>query len=148
MDRRAALIALALAAGCSGDDAPRRIECPAVNPQAVVSADGVYRYSSYDFALRGTITFAQAPGERAVSVIDTTYDNAVDRALKGAGTLQGNRLDILLVPKNGDTNYSAQVGFVFAEGGAGFCLLGFSDTNGDKGGPGSYLGTLVLVGYR
>jgi len=136
---------LLTAVGCLGDDSPLHVQCPAVDPQASVEATGVYRYLSYEFALRGTITFEQQPGQRAVSVTDTSYDNAMDRALAGMATLQGNRLDITLAPRNGDTNYSAQVMFVFSDGGSRFCLLGFSDTNGDTGGIGSYLGSQVLL---
>jgi hypothetical protein len=49
-------------------------------------------------------------------------------------------MDAVLVPKNGDTDYRADVSFEFSDGGRHFRLLGFSDTNGDSGGPDSYYG--------
>jgi hypothetical protein len=143
--REVLVLAAVAAAGCVGnEEAP--IRCAAVDPQASIIAAGVYRYASPEFALSGTITFAQEGS--LVRVTDTTYDRGSDRALAGGATLAGNRLDVELTPKNGDTNYTAQVQFVFSDGGRRFCLLGFSDTNGDTGQEGSYLGALLSSGHR
>jgi hypothetical protein len=72
--------------------------------------------------------------------VNTSYDNSSDRALESAFTpLHGNRLDIVLTPRNGDTNYRADVTFIFSDDGDTFCVE-FSDTNGDTGGMGSYRG--------
>ena len=138
----AGLFAL-FAAGCLGGESNTPILCPAVDPGTAVTASGVYRYASGEFALSGTITFSQE-GAR-VQVTDTSYDTGRDRSLIGAATLAGNRLDITLTPKNGDTNYTADVSFVFYSGGRRFCLLGFSDTNGDTGREGSYLGAQLMT---
>jgi hypothetical protein len=77
-----------------------------------------------------------------VRITDTTYENSSDRRLEGEATLQGNRLDIQLVPQNGDTNYRADVLFLFSEDGNEFCVE-FSDTNGDAGELGTYRGTRI-----
>ena len=137
----AALLALLLAAACPGPERPTRIRCAAPDPDATLPAAGVFRYASPDFTLSGTITFVQQ-GTR-VTVTDTTYDTGRDRALIGTTELQGNRLDITLTPKNGDTNYRAEVSLTFSDAGRRFCLLGFSDTNDDTGGEGSYVGTRI-----
>ncbi len=44
-----------------------------------------------------------------------------------------------MVTENGDTNYTADVRFVF-DATRRSILRGFSDTNGDRGGLGSYVG--------
>lgn len=88
--------------------------------------------------MRGTITFEQV--DQTVTVVETTYENSDDRELIGTGNLVGNRLDMTLKPMNGDTDYSASVSFVFSNDAMMFCLLGFSDTNGDRGALGSYVG--------
>src|SRR6185503_405728 len=94
--------------------------CGRDDPGAVVDVAGTYRYaSSRGFALTGTIVFAQT--ERQVQVLETTYDNADDRPLKGAAPLAGNRLDITLTPLNGDTDYEAKVGFLFDPATSAFC---------------------------
>ena len=98
---------------------------------------GFLRLVFFRFLLRGTITFEQ-DGTR-VRVTDTTYENAFDRALEGEGTLEGNRLLITLVPRNGETDYSAEVLFLFGDEGATFCVE-FDDTNGDAGPMGTYRG--------
>ena len=77
-----------------------------------------------------------------VRVTDTTYENAFDRALEGEGTLESNRLAITLVPKNGETDYSAEVLFLFGEDGETFCVE-FDDSNGDTGPMGTYRGRRV-----
>jgi hypothetical protein len=100
---------------------------------------GVYDYESPLWNLSGTITFAQQ-GNR-VSVVETTYNHDA-RSLVGEADLEGNRLDVTLTPANGDTDYSAGVSLIFAEGGERFCLLQFTDTNDDYGGEGSYRGRL------
>jgi hypothetical protein len=73
-------------------------------------------------------------------VTDTTYDTGHDRALEGSGPWEGNRATVVLTPKNGDTDYSATVTFAFSADGRAFCLVAFSDTNGDRGGEGTYTG--------
>ncbi len=108
-------------------------------PTAVVDVTGVYRYlSTTGYFLRGTITFQQTG--TTVRVTSTTYDNANDRELEGEATIVGNRLDIVLVPTNGDPDYSADVTFLFSPDGDEFCCA-FSDTNDDVGPLGSYEGT-------
>ena len=112
--------------------------CSYDDPAATLDVSGVYRYWSPLFSLRGTITFAQSGSE--ASVLETTYASGDDRSLMGSDTLAGNRLDMRLVPVNGDTDYSANVTFSFSASGNDFCLLAFDDTNGDRGGVGSYYG--------
>ena len=124
---------------CSDEGTRYRAEtCEGEDPDALVDVTGAYRYISRTFNLRGTITFAQTGTQ--VRVTETTYDNADDRPVVGDGDLLGNRLEMTLVPANGDTDYEADVGFLFDPDRRAFCLLGFSDTNGDVGGPGSYVG--------
>lgn len=127
--------------GCAGDGLPKRtppVECSEVAPDATPRVAGLFDYASQVSPVYGTIRFEQTGDE--VRVTDTTYANANDRALEGTGALEGNRLRIVLAPKNGDTDYEAEVDFVFAEDGDTFCLLAFTDTNGDEGGPGSHYG--------
>ena len=112
---------------------------PAENPAAMVDVNGTYDYSGSgpQFGLLGTITFQQAGN--TVQVVSTTYANAIDRSLMGTAELAGNRLDIVLVPVNGDMDFEAQVTFLFTEDGEGF-VVSFLDTNGDTGPLGSYQG--------
>jgi hypothetical protein len=138
--RRLVLLAL-LGSSCSssGDD-PVPIpqwDCEELGP-AVVNVEGTYRYASnVGYGLRGTITFVQSG--TTVTCTGTTYDNANDRELEGQATIVGNRLDITLVPINGDTDYSAEVSFLFSPDGDQFCCS-FNDTNGDVGALGAYDG--------
>lgn len=126
-------------AGCPG--AGSQDPCPQEDFQASVNVAGTYRYfGTRPFLLIGTITFEQE-GD-LVRVTDTTYENSGDRRLMGQATLQGNRLNILLVPQNGDTDYLADVTFLFSEDGNEFCVE-FSDTNGDAGELGTYRGTRI-----
>jgi len=113
--------------------------CATENADATINVAGTYRYvGDKATLLRGTITFEQQGN--FVRVVNTTYDNSSDRALESAFTpLSGNRLDIVLVPRNGDTNYRADVTFIFSEDGNSFCVE-FSDTNGDAGPLGTYSG--------
>jgi hypothetical protein len=137
-----ALALVPLLAACGGSTGPGLTPCADYSAVAAVTVDGTYRYgggSIGPYSLRGTIVFQQVGNQ--VSVLDTTYDNANDRALEGTATLDGNRLDITLVPTNGDPDYTAQVVFHFADGGASFCCS-FSDTNADVGPMGSYRGAL------
>ncbi len=107
-------------------------------PTAVVDVTGVYRYASATgYFLRGTVTFEQTG--TTVRCTRTTYDNANDRELMGEATLVGNRLDIRLVPLNGDLDFSADVTFLFSPDGSQWCCS-FADTNGDTGPLGSYEG--------
>jgi hypothetical protein len=100
---------------------------------------GTYDYAgTFGHFLRGTVTFEQA-GEM-VRVVNVTYENANDRPLVGEAMLEGDRLEIVLVPENGDTDFHADVTFVFSADGDNFSVA-FSDTNGDTGILGSYLGT-------
>ena len=134
-----AVAALALSAcGAEHDELPDPPRCPALDQSAAPNVEGVFDYASRVWPVYGTIAFEQAGHQ--VRVTDTSYANANDRALDGEGVLDGNRLEIMLTPKNGDTDYQAQVDFVFSEDGGVFCLLGFADTNGDEGGPGSHYG--------
>jgi hypothetical protein len=107
-------------------------------PTAVVDVTGTYRYASTTgYFLRGTITFVQTG--TTVRCTSTTYDNALDRELEGEATIVGNRLDIHLVPTNGDLDFSADVTFLFSPDGDTWCCS-FADTNGDNGPLGSYEG--------
>lgn len=107
-------------------------------PAAVVDVTGTYRYTGTPgHFLRGTITFVQTG--TTVVCTGTTYDNANDRELEGTATIVGNRLDITLVPINGDLDYTAEVSFLFSPDGDEFCC-GYSDTNDDTGPLGSYNG--------
>ena len=116
--------------------------CPQVDTQATMpDVAGVFRYAGVrPFLLTGTITFEQDGS--TVSVVDTTYDFTGDRRLEGTGNLIGNRLEVLLVPRNGDPDYSAQVTFVFSADGNTFCVQ-YADTNGDSGDLGTYHGERI-----
>ena len=112
---------------------------PSENPVAMVDVTGTYDFSGSgpQFGLFGTITFQQTGN--TVQVVSTTYANSNDRPLMGVAELAGNRLDIVLVPVNGDMDFEAQVTFLFTEDSEGFSVS-FSDTNGDTGPLGSYQG--------
>ena len=120
--------------------------CVEENRPTEIDVSGVFRYrvgDPLDFSipmLSGTITFTQ-DGD-TVRVVDTTYDFAQDRALEGEAQLEGNKLVIRLVPKNGDTDYIADIIFLFSEDGSEFCVE-FSDTNDDTGALGSFVGARV-----
>jgi hypothetical protein len=133
--RQLSIVAVGLlAVACNGDDDPRGPSCTAVDADAGPNVAGTYRYAG---ALRGTITLEQTGN--TVRLIKTFYDNADDRPLIGEGTLAGNELRMRMIPENGDTDYEAQVRFVFDAIGDRFCVE-FSDTNDDRGGLGSYVG--------
>jgi hypothetical protein len=139
MRSRIAVLALLLAACNSSDDAPAGAvwACEEL-PAAVVDVTGIYRYTGTPgHFLRGTITFVQTG--TTVVCTGTTYDNAADRELEGTATIVGNRLDITLVPINGDLDYEADITFLFSPDGNEFCC-GYSDTNLDTGPLGSYTG--------
>lgn len=146
-----ALAALAMLAGSSCAVFPVNVEsCAVEDPQATVNVAGVYRYSGRganqdsgaEFGLSGTITFAQ-DGSR-VRVTDTTYDFSGLRRLESDfAELQGNRLEAVLTPINGDTDYTAHVTFIFGDDGGTFCVA-FEDTNEDAGGLGSFRGERLL----
>jgi hypothetical protein len=131
---------LLLLAGCNssnGDPLPAAFNCEEI-ATAVVDVTGTYRYTgSPGHFLRGTITFVQTGP--AVACTGTTYENAADRELEGVGVMVGNRLEITLVPINGDLDYTADIVFLFSPDGDEFCC-GYSDTNGDTGPLGSYTG--------
>ena len=82
------------------------------------------------YTLTGTITFEQS-GNR-VSVADTTHSNPANRDLIGTADLEGNVLILQMVPRNGDTDYVADVTFRFSADGDRF-EVEFSDTNEDFG---------------
>jgi len=126
-----------LVAACNGNGEPGGV---AQNPGGVPQVAGTYTYQGgqFGFFLRGSITFEQT-GD-VVRVTGVTYDNANDRDLVGEATLAGNELDIELTPKNGDPDFRADVTFIFAPDGSTF-EVAFSDTNGDAGDLGSYVGT-------
>lgn len=126
---------LILLAGCTD----RGTLFPVENPGAMVDVTGTYDFfgSGPQFGLFGTITFQQTGN--TVQVVSTTYANSNDRPLMGVAELAGNRLDIMLVPVNGDMDFEAQVTFLFTEDSGGF-VVSFLDTNGDSGPLGSYQG--------
>ena len=128
---------------CNGGEqsSDELVSCVTFDASADVDVSGIFEYSGvFQFLLRGTITLEQEGA--TVRVTDTTYENAFDRALEGEGTLEGNRLGITLVPKNGETDYSAEVIFLFGEDGETFCVE-FDDTNGDAGPMGTYRGRRI-----
>jgi hypothetical protein len=138
------LFALLLVCGACDDEKPIELpSCPEHDPSASPSVAGTFRYDSLAFGLSGEIVFEQ-DGE-LVRVVDTTYDQpdvaAIARSLEGEAMLDGNLLEVSLVPTNGDTDYGAEVTLVFGPSGNDFCLLEFTDTNDDRGGEGSYTGT-------
>jgi hypothetical protein len=133
-----------LGTACEDDEPIDLPSCPAHDTSASPEVAGTFRYESLVFGLSGEITFEQE-GD-LVRVTDTTYDQpdvaAIARSLEGEAMLDGNRLELSLVPKNGDTDYAADdVTLVFGPSGDDFCLLEFTDTNDDRGGEGSYTGT-------
>ncbi len=135
----AVLVAVTAGLGaCTTGSEPIVLTCDELDAGTTADVSGAFRYSSPLFHLSGTITFEQTGN--TVQIVDTTYDTVDDRKLSGAGELQGNRLDVVLVPTNGDTDYSADVSFAFNAAGDSFCIVGFSDTNDDVGGAGSYRG--------
>jgi len=103
-----------------------------------VTGSWAYQGTSPQFSLRGTIDFVQTGA--VVAVTGTTYENADDRELVGQATLDGRRLEIELVPANGDDDYRANVTFSFSEDGESFDVA-FADTNFDEGEMGSYRGS-------
>ena len=112
--------------------------CAQMDADATITVDGVYRYSARTaLIINGTITF-ESDGS-TVRVTNTTDDSGSNRALEGVAELEGNTLSIILFPINGDTDYQADVTFVFSEGGDRFCVS-FSDTNDDAGDLGSFVG--------
>jgi hypothetical protein len=133
------LAAAAALLACASEDAGPPVRCAEPSAAVTPEVSGVFDYASAISPVYGTITFEQSESE--VRITDTTYANADDRPLEGVGALDGNRLQVVLTPKNGDADYEARVDLVFAEDGQSFCLLGFSDTNGDEGGAGSHWGT-------
>ena len=111
---------------------------PGTSPTLDVS--GTYWFAGEDApnTMTGTITFEQE-GD-LVRVTGTKYENTTGlRELKGEATIHGTRLEMVLVPINDDPTYVAHVLFIFSEDGSVFGVS-FSDTNGDKGGMGSYIG--------
>ncbi len=59
-----------------------------------------------------------------------THSNPSNRELVGGADLTGNVLDIVMVPKNGDMDYTANVTLRFEADGSRFAGE-FSDTNND-----------------
>jgi hypothetical protein len=127
------VVLVVLAVACDGAERTAA-DCAESTPDASVEIASTYRYSG---ALRGEIDF-EREGD-TVRLTRTSYENADDRPLVGSGTLAGNTLEMQLVPENGDTDYQADVRFVFDNAGETFCVQ-FSDTNGDQGALGSYTG--------
>ncbi len=118
---------------------------PPENPEAVINVAGTFRYTGQGesatgatFVLSGTITFEQQGNQ--VRISDSTYDFAGLRPVAGDFTeLQGNRLVAVLTPINGDTDYVADVTFIFTADGNEFSV-GYQDTSGDHGELGSFRG--------
>lgn len=122
-------------------------DCAGSMPEAVINVAGVFRYSGDGansetgggFSFSGTITFEQ--DGTMVRVSDTTYDAGVLRPVAGDfSELDGNVLDTVLTPINGDEDYQAAVRFIFSDDGNEFCVQ-FTDTNDDSGGLGSFVGS-------
>ena len=134
----AATIGLTMLA-CVPNMGANSANCPAEDPSAMINVNGFYQYTGDSLLkLRGSITFEQQGN--MVRITDTTYDNSGDRRLKSdLFALQGNKLVASLVPQNGDTDYRADVTFIFSEDAQRFCVE-FNDTNGDSGRLGTYTG--------
>jgi hypothetical protein len=126
------------AASCQSEQAVELPSCPPHSAEAPASVAGTFRYTSRLLQLAGTIRFEQI--EDRLIVTDTTYDRERARALEGEGLMDGNRATVVLVPKNGDVDYTATVTLAFSSDGNEFCLVEFSDTNDDRGGEGIYTG--------
>ena len=126
---------IACVPGASADSS----QCATENPNAQIDVNGTYRYGGDSiFLITGTITFEQQGN--MVRVTDTTYDSSPNREVSsGFFPLQGNKLVADLTPKNGDTDYTAHVIFLFTEDGQRFCVA-FNDTNGDAGDMGKFSG--------
>lgn len=82
------------------------------------------------YTITGLIAFEQE-GTR-VSVGPNTHSNPSNRELVGEADLTGNVLEIVMVPKNGDTDYTANVTLRFEADGSRFAGE-FTDTNNDFG---------------
>ncbi len=132
------------AAGCT----PQTLveDCADEREDATIDVAGVFRYAGNgvnadtegSFNLSGTITFEQQ--DNMVRVTDTTYDSGGLRRLESEfADLRGNELFLALTPINGDTDYEAEVKFVFSEDGNEFCVE-FTDANSDQGTLGSFTG--------
>ena len=141
----AAVIAMSVGSGCKFFAASVE-SCARANPNTAVNVAGTFRYSGtgtnqdtgFEFLLSGTVTFEQT--DNMVRVSDSTYDFPGNRPVSGEFTeLQGNRVVMQLTPINGDTDFRADVTFVFTDGGDRFSVA-FSDTNGDAGELGSFVG--------
>ena len=113
-------------------------DCPDAPPATTIDVTGTYRYSGVaPLSLSGTITFEQTG--RRVLLVNTTYDLGGNRPLVGEANLDDNVLQMALIPENGDTDYRADVTFVFSDDGKQFCVA-FRDTNNDSGSLGSFRG--------
>jgi hypothetical protein len=129
--------------GCGGFQSVEVASCAVEDPAATVNAAGVYRYagegtnvSGYSFLLSGTVTLEQ--DGNLIRVADCTYDSPGLRPIESEWTpLEGNKAAMKLVPRNGDTDYVADVTFIFNDGGGEFCVA-YMDTNGDMGDMGSF----------
>lgn len=141
MTRRLALWACAVLFGGSVVAGCNQIPCADEKVDSSVNVAGTYRYSGFTPGyLTGTISFEQEGS--TVRIVETTYDFTNNREVIGEATLNGNRLAVELTPSNGDTDYKADVTFIFSEDGRTFCVE-FSDTNGDAGDLGSFTGERI-----
>jgi hypothetical protein len=96
-----------------------------------VNVEGAYDWVFNFFTLEfGTITFAQDGA--TVTATHTFHAFPTNRELSGQAELEGNRLVMAMTPKNGDTDYTADVTLLFSSDGSRF-LADFADTNGDAG---------------
>ena len=98
---------------------------------------GPYTLIAYEDA-RGSVrltTRYRLSGFRSVEIRDVAGDGDF-------AELQGNRLETVLTPINGDEDYVANVTFLFSEDGNSFCVA-FNDTNRDAGELGSFRGERV-----
>ncbi len=137
------LLAAGTGTSCCDPAGANPLGCPSTAPPPAgqpINVAGTFRYSGRSFlSLRGTITFTQEGDQ--VRVTGATYDNSGDRDLVGGpAPIVGDTLNIVLVPKNGDPDYRADIKFVFTADGSQFSVQ-YSDTNGDAGDLGSYRGT-------
>ena len=102
---------------------------------SIPNVDGIYEWiaeirGANTYTLTGTITFEQ--DGPTVSIANTIHSNPANRDLVATADLEGNVLNMMMVPRNGDTDYTADVTMRFTSDGARF-ESEFDDTHDDFG---------------